>query len=578
MGTESEYPISSLEDELLQLVARQASRVPFPVFIGASIIAWFASAYLPTAAWAGWYLLALSMLLVRWLVYRRLPELSSITMQKRIRIVMVLNGLHGVTYGLSLVAFPHFAEIERSIHTILLMTMCVGSVSTTAGYRPILYVFLAPIIIPMSIMWAISPAHSGSNFPEYLAALLTIMFGGLLLGMASDAFKVFRESFEIRLQQIKLNQQLREAVDEAEAASRAKTRFLASASHDLRQPIHTLSLFGAALKMQPLNSESVTITEHMNTTLQVLASQLDTLLDISKLDANIVEVDKAAFNISALLKRLEQEMSGLAAEKGLQFRLECPGEYFVDTDKAKLEQILGNLVTNAIKYTQSGEVRVVASDYEGRLMITVADTGCGISDEELGHIFDEFYQVSNQERDRSKGFGLGLSIVKRLVDLVDIELHVESEPGVGSQFCLELPIVKSVDTDIEAEDTRDLDWSHLSVLVVDDEESVRLGMKTLLESLGCRVTATENVASSVNALRRQVPDVAMVDFRLRGDETGIQLIHALREIAPDLPAILISGDTAPARLREARDAGVTLLHKPVLPNVLRQAVIEVLDT
>lgn len=576
MRAESENPGSSLKDELLQLVARQASRVPFPVFIGASIIAWFASAYLPSVVWISWYLLALSVLLIRWLVYRRLPNMIQVPMRKRIRIVMLLNGAHGIIYGLSLVAFPYFAEIERSIHTILLMTMCVGSVSTTAGYRPILYVFLAPIILPMSAMWAVSPAHSGSGIPEYLAALLTIMFGGLLLGMASDAFKVFRESFEIRLQQVKLNEQLQVAVKEAETASRAKTRFLASASHDLRQPIHTLSLFGAALKMQPLNAASMEITEHMNTTLQVLASQLDTLLDISKLDANMVEISKAPFDISALLQRLAQEMKGLAGEEGLEFHLDCPGRYFVDTDKGKIEQVLRNLITNAVKYTQNGEVRVVAREHDGCIQITVIDSGCGISVDELKHIFEEFYQASNQERDRSKGFGLGLSIVKRLVGLLGIDLNVKSEPGVGSQFSLEIPLISERPVPAKVKETREFDWTGLSVLVVDDEESVRLGMQTLLESLGCQVSTSESIASSLQVVQQQTPDIAMVDFRLRNAETGIELIQALREIVPDLPSFLISGDTAPGRLLEAREAGLKLLHKPVLPDVLKQAVIEVL--
>ncbi len=568
------YTGKTLEEELLQLLAKQVRRVPLPIFFSASIIASFASLYTPTYIWLGWLSLTVFMLVIRWIVLCKLQTLTQLSSKRRINIVILLNIIHGVIYGASLGFFPYFSELERAIQTMLLLSLCTGTVSTMIGYLPFFFAYSAPVLIPVSLMWSLSPGYSNNHIYEYVISLLVLMYGLVLVAIAKDTFRLFKESFEIRLQQIDLNKKLQSALKKAETANLSQTRFLASASHDLRQPIHTLSLFGAALNMQSMNSQCREITQHMNTALQVLASQLDGLLDISKLDANIIQVNSSPTNIRVLLQRISQEMKSLATEKKLEFQLHCPQDYFVETDIALLERILRNLISNAIKYTDTGSIKVHASSQGESLLIEILDTGCGISAEDQTLIFEEFYQVSNPERDQSKGIGLGLAIVKRLTKMLDINLSVNSKLQCGSNFSLRFPLVKSDATKQETKIINNLVWKNLTILVVDDEKAVGQGMKTLLESLGCQVIVTDSTASSLKAIQQLPPDIVLADFRLRGQETGIQTIHALRKNIPGLPAILISGDTAPDRLREAKATGLSILHKPVMVDTLEQAIIK----
>lgn len=568
------YTGKTLEEELLQLLAKQLRRVPLPIIFAASIIASFASLYTPAVIWCSWLSLTFFLLLARWFVLYRLQMLIQIPIKQQIKLIILLSALQGITYGASLWFFPYFSELERAIQTMLLLSLCTGSVSTMIGYLPFFSAFTIPILIPVSLMWSFSPGYSNNHIYEYVISILVLMYGLVLAAIAKDTFRLFKDSFEIRLQQIDLNQKLQSALKKAEAANRSKTRFLASASHDLRQPIHTLSLFGAALNMQSMSTQCREITQYMNTALQVLASQLDGLLDISKLDANIVQVNSSPMNIRTLLQRLSQEMKPLATEKKLEFQLHCSQDFFIETDTVLLERILRNLISNAIKYTDTGSIKVHTSSQDGSLLIEIQDTGFGISTEDQTLIFEEFYQVSNPERDQSKGIGLGLAIVKRLTEMLDINLSINSKEQCGSNFSLRLPLIASGAVQQRAEVISSLVWKNLTILVVDDEKTVGQGMKTLLESLGCQTIVTDSTASSLKAIQQKIPDIVLADFRLRGQETGIQTINALRKNIPGLPAILISGDTAPDRLREAKASGLSILHKPVMVDTLEQAIIK----
>ena len=209
-------------------------------------------------------------------------------------------------------------------------------------------------------MWALGTPGASYEWVELFIALLIPVFGMLLLSLAKDAFRLLKESFEIRQEQVLLNWQLRAALDDAEAANRAKTRFLASASHDLRQPMHTLSLFGAALTMRPLDEATRQIAAHMNTALQALSAQLDALLDVSKLDAGVVPVNETAFSLSGFLARLQDEYLPRASAKGLLSPRNVHARLRATTDEVLLARIVRNLLENAIKYTPRGEIAVRA--------------------------------------------------------------------------------------------------------------------------------------------------------------------------------------------------------------------------
>lgn len=439
-----------------------------------------------------------------------------------------------------------------------------------------LHAFLGPVTLANSLSWVSGGGGVHSvTWIDWVLGGLILAFGWILVTLARDAYRVFVESVLIRLQQIKSNQQLRLALQQAEQAMQAKTRFLASASHDLRQPMHTLSLFGAALMMRPLDEQTATIGRNMNLALQSLASQMDALLDISKLDAQVVPVNSQVFAFNGWLGRICEEMRPSAQRKDLMLFFESPDQVFVETDPVLLERVLRNLIDNAIKYTSEGSVsvRVEAHDQDADVWrVTISDTGCGVAPSEQARIFEEFYQIGNPERDRSKGLGLGLSIVSRMVDLLDLHLGFESIEGEGTTFTLSIPAATATPAaGATAAQARER-LPQLHVLVLDDEEPVRLAMQALLGAHGCEITLAGSTREALVKCLMRRPDIVLTDLRLRGGDDGISAVRSLRGALPGLPAVLITGDTAPERLREAHAAGLVLLHKPVLEEQLLQAI------
>lgn len=567
----------SLEEELLALLARQARRIPIPVFLATLMIAALAADHVPTWILAGWLSLVVVVLAIRWYALGRLAALSSVSAGKRLRIAIVLSFVNGVAHGLSLGFFPFLPEFERALQSMVVIGLCAGSIATTAGYMPVLLAYLAPTLAPLSLLWAISPGVEQRGWIESSVAALLAVLGLLLVTLGKDALRLFRESFEIRLQQADLNRQLEAALERAEAANRAKTRFLASASHDLRQPIHTLSLFGAALSMQPLDGLSREIVQHINIALRSLTSQLDALLDISKLDAGVVRVNCAPLNLRSFLERMHDEFSPAVHAKGLELFLDCRRDAVVDTDPMLFERIVRNLLDNAVKYTDAGCISLRVARQNGAVTLAVADSGRGIAKEDQARVFEEFYQVDNPERDRTKGLGLGLAIVKRLADLLQIQVEMTSSAGQGTRFVLAIPGAGSGAS--AALDAPRAEQAPIAahVLVVDDEAAIRLGMKALLEAMGCRATLVDGTEHAVAAARAARPDVVLADFRLRGNDNGISTVRAIRALYPSMPAILVSGDIAAERLREAEEAGIALLHKPVPIETLKRAIAEAVE-
>lgn len=567
----AESPPPRLEDQLLLLLGRQATRVPIPVFAISLIIAGLVAQYVTPYAWVPWLAVVALVLVARITILPRLPNRTDIPVQKRVRIAIALSLINGIAHGSSLVFFVFLTDFERVLQTMLLTGLCTGSVATTVGYRPIFLGFFLPIFPALFILWAWSPGSDAAYWINISVAVLVAIFGAILIALANDSFKLFRDSFELGTQKDKLNLQLRSALIEADAAGRAKTRFLAAASHDLRQPLHTLTFYGAALAMRPLDAKSREIAEQMDVALQALATQFNALLDISRLDAGVVKVNPSTIRLSRLLDRIRAEFEPLARDDGLQLNFDCPDDATIFVDEALLERVVVNLLSNALKYTDDGQIDVQVTKDQDNCVLSIRDTGKGIPANELEHIFEEFYQLSNPHRDRREGFGLGLSIVKRTLGLLKLDWRIESEVGRGTVFFITLPSsVESMKQDISISD--DISLAGLQVLAVDDEADVALGTKTLLEEMGCQVTTVSSTDEAVQAARGHKPDILLVDFRLRDEDTGLETVRAVRERYPGMPAIMISGDTAPDRIREANDAGLELLHKPVVVDDLKRAI------
>jgi signal transduction histidine kinase len=366
---------------------------------------------------------------------------------------------------------------------------------------------------------------------------------------------------------------LREKKEEAETATLAKSRFLAAASHDLRQPTHALGMFVARLAQLPHDLETGYLIGNLEASVRAMQDLLDALLDISKLDARAVQVQIRPFALADVFTPLQAGLRLAAEEKGLRLRIR-PTSVWLMSDPTLFNRIVLNLVSNALRYTRQGSVLVacrVAGD--GRhARIEVWDSGIGIAPEHHQAIFQEFYQVGNTERDRGKGLGLGLSIVERTAHLLGLQLQMRSSLGLGTRFSLRVPLVAPG----VAMDMPELplvkpfeDLGGLVVLVIEDDALV-----SLLESWGAVVGVAEGLSTALRQLQFGLaPDVIVSDYRLRDGENGIEVIGQLRAAAgQSIPACLMSGDTDPSLMQAAKRAGLVLLHKPVRPAKLRSLI------
>ncbi|HUW35971.1 MAG TPA: hybrid sensor histidine kinase/response regulator, partial [Rhodocyclaceae bacterium] len=364
--------------------------------------------------------------------------------------------------------------------------------------------------------------------------------------------------------------ELRVKKEEAELATLAKSRFLASASHDLRQPMHALVMFMDRLMHLPHDDETRHLIGRIDASVRALQNLLDALLDISRLEAGVLRARPRHFPVRDLFEQLGDDLNATAEERGLTLKLR-PSPLWLTSDPVLLHRILLNLVSNALRYTRRGGVLVVCRRRGSNARIEVWDSGIGIPLESQAEIFKEFVQLANPERDRNQGLGLGLAIVERTARLLDHPLTVNSLPGVGSRFAIEVPIAPPDAAVPAAAAPPQGQFEGLRVLVIDDDALARQGLTVLLESWGCRVSAAEDAEQALMlACGENQPDLVACDYRLRHGQNGIGALALLRErCGLAAPALLISGDTDPGLMKSAAEAGIPLLHKPVQPARLR---------
>jgi signal transduction histidine kinase len=370
-----------------------------------------------------------------------------------------------------------------------------------------------------------------------------------------------------------LERKVEERTHQLELANQAKSRFLAVASHDLRQPLHALGLFVSQLRTVTTASERARVVGRIDTAIATMNELFKALLDISQLDAGALAPNVTEFPVARLLERLDATFAGAAADAGLNLRV-VPNSAWVRSDFVLLEQVLLNLVSNAVRYTARGGVMIVCRKRGQQLRIEVWDTGPGIPEDQRQKIFEEFYRLDDMQGER-QGLGLGLAIVDRLCRLLGHSLELTSAAGRGSRFAVVVPRAAEAPAVAEppmvALGLLDLAVGKL-IVVIDDDALVLDGMAGLLRSWGCRVIAARSAQEALTGLTKEEgsPDLVISDFHLSGGKTGIGAIEELRA-AFDLPipAFLVSGDISPALLEEARRRGYHLLHKPVDPMTLR---------
>lgn len=391
----------------------------------------------------------------------------------------------------------------------------------------------------------------------------------LFYTLVAAAFNHVRSRFEAQLAQGK---------DEAEAASLAKSRFLAAASHDLRQPAHAMGMFVSGLSQLPHDARTRELVAGVDASVHALQEMLDAFFDYSRLDAPSMQVRLTEFPVNQLLDQLRTSFEAMATSKGLRLRIR-PCSLWVRSDPVLMHRVLLNLVSNAVQHTHQGTVLVTCRPIYGhsQARLEVWDSGIGIAPEHHVSVFQEFFQVNNPQRDRSKGMGLGLSLVERACRLLGHPVTLRSALGCGARFGVQLPIA-SARPDAAWRPTPELpaqtDLDGLQVLLIEDDALGGVALTGLLQSWGCRVASAVDAASAC-ALVRQLPtlDVVVSDYRLPGPTNGIAAIGQLRDLlGRPLPACVISGDMDASARQQALDAGLPWLQKPVRPAKLRSVL------
>ena len=467
---------------------------------------------------------------------------------------------------------------HQALLIVCLFGVILGGLNLTTLLKASFYGFVLPALLPLIARVAVE----GDEVHLFIAAVLLVVLA-FILRFGHGLNDLLTESLAIRFENIDLIGELQaqtEAADRAraaaEAANRGKTQFLAAASHDLRQPLHAMGLFAATLSAKLQDLDMRNLVGSINASVEALEQLLSALLDISKLDTGAVVPNRATFPLTPLLMRIEQEFAPLAAAKGLRLAV-VPTRMWVDSDPMLLERILANLASNAIRYTAHGGVVIGARRRGERIALELWDSGVGIPDAERERIFDEFYQVGNVERHSAKGMGLGLAIVRRLATLLEHPLRLDSRPGCGSRFVIEVPRappanVASAPAVSAAASNGSRLLAGMQVAVIDDEAIVVDGMRALYSAWGAEVVAGTTGDALLAAMGEtgRCPDLIVADYRLAHGELGTDVVARLRrELGMPIPALLISGDSSAAALSAMRAARCEVMLKPVLPGELR---------
>lgn len=485
-------------------------------------------------------------------------------------LMAVLMGMNATCWGAAsyLLFVPNSFEMQMILAAFVSVTAVF--VTMSLSYMPAVKAFVALSMPPIAVMLLIQ----GTNSHYATAAVVVVLIVSVPL-VASKQTRSLKELIGLRME-------LAHEKESAEQANLAKSKFLAAASHDLRQPLHALSMFSGTLVMRARKKEDLEIAHNIIGAVSALKMLLNALLDISKLDAGAVVPKQRDFLLTELLDRLRDEYAPQANSKGIQFTVtHC--DIAVHSDPALLETIIRNLLSNALRYTQHGSVSLCCRYTEGGIVVEVADTGIGISEEHRREIFREFHQLHNPERDRTQGLGLGLAIVDRLTRLLGYKMDLQSEPGKGSTFMLTLPpamsaispnaVTNSIGTEHDS-----VESVPMCIAVIDDEKMILQATKELLEGWGLEVVAADSADNAVKLIdnARRAPDAIIADLQLRENRNGLQAIDAIQSrVGKRIPAIVMTGDITPERLKYLNDNGHHVWHKPVSPSRMRAFIRQV---
>jgi signal transduction histidine kinase/CheY-like chemotaxis protein len=470
--------------------------------------------------------------------------------------------------------------ISISLVAVLLYAL---QLRTVTGYTLFAMGAICVAVAVRDFVLSLSPdSYEMLVLNPYSGVALLLFAGWMLLERYHKAyadFEMLNRDLEQRVDRANIElhrrlEQVEAARAAAEQANVAKSRFFAAASHDLRQPLHSLGLFATALRDLVVTAEGRTLVHRIGDSIGALNRLFDELLDVSRLEAGTVEVRRRDIPLQPLFDRLADEFSTGALEKGLRLRFHPTG-LAVKTDPTLFERVVANLVSNAIRYTHEGGVLVGARRRGNEVEVQIWDTGIGIPLEQRSKIFEEFYQVANPARDPRRGLGLGLAIVRRLTALLDMPIDFRSIAGTGTCFRLRLPIIAGpIAAEPPEPSESDRRFEGRRALIVDDDAAICDATVQLLERWGFEARASARFEQACAQIDDGfAPDVILADLRLAEDIDGIRAVDRLRErLRRAVPALLVSGDTGARELARVKESGLLLLTKPVAPARLRSAL------
>ncbi|MEQ1528737.1 MAG: ATP-binding protein [Methylococcales bacterium] len=537
--------------ELIRLHLQVLKRMPLVQSLLAIGLAVLVFRYLTLSVIVGWAVLTVT---AEWLRCRYALVISKRADIDRYpqtihRRLIVMAAIVAATVGLSAILFmPAISLPDQAALCIILFAMPAAGVSVAVSSRPILAVYAFFILAPSAGTWVYL-------YPQQFLPVigLTFLYWSFLISVAADGEHLLRRSVAIRRERDravrdleKRNTEERAAVAKAEQLSQTRARVLATASHDLRQPLHALSIYSAVLASSPTPDALPEVAHNIDRLVRTLSNLLHGLLDLSRLSTEYYAPERQRISLDKLVEEVCNEYQSNPENKHLGLILDL-GHVYLHDDAIAIARITRNLLDNAYKYTDWGEVRIRTQRHGNSATLTVADTGKGIPDYEQSRIFEEFYQLDNTGHDISnKGVGLGLAIVQRLCDLIDAQISLVSEPGKGSCFSVTFNSVVSESVrPTKPASPDEMRLLHKRIYVVDNEIDILDGMRGLLHLWGALVETAET-SRQAEALFQQygIPHLLIVDFRLANDENGAELASRLQLRYGYFSVLIITGETA----------------------------------
>ncbi len=569
--------------ELLCLHARALLRMPWVETVLVLGMALFMYPYVPPLLFAGWGALTIGVEAGRaryaTSVLRRASTIDPVRTHFAFMLLAVAAG--GAVGVGSIFFLPRMPILDQALLGCILFAMPAAGVVVSQSSRYIVAAYALSMLIPSCATWMIlHPSQAVS-----LGGLMTLYCVVIILA-AADCDRLLLRSVMIRYERDRLvrdleqrNIEVRVAMGAAEQSAHARARVLAAASHDLRQPLHALSVYTAVLAANPAPEALREVATNIDQIVRSLGSLLHGLLDLSRLSAGHYVLDRRMLSLDKVIGSVCTEFERAAAAQGLKLIVDIAPVQTIG-DALAIARIARNLLDNALKYTEHGSIKVStmldSTVAERPVVLSIEDTGKGIPAGEHDRIFEEFYQLDNPGRDRSKGVGLGLTIVQRLCELSGAQVSVRSEPGQGTCFRVGFPAVGAATepSEVNPQAHADVSLKGVRVCLVDDEVDILKSMGHLLKAWGMESFTTDSVAGAEQIFReRGKPDLLITDLRLGKGEHGAELATRMRKQFGGFPVLIITGETTSAALREANERGFKLLQKPVVAETLREAIV-----